>query len=47
MICSSLCVFLDKELDIDILEEFAFLRTQDGGKVNLDVLPVSTKVLAQ
>lgn len=40
-------LFFSYMINIDILEEFAFLRTQDGGKVNLDVLPVSTKVLSQ
>lgn len=33
--------------DIDILEEFAFLKSQDGGKINLDILPQSAKLLAQ
>ncbi|XP_076449243.1 integrator complex subunit 10-like [Babylonia areolata] len=32
---------------VDILEEFAFLDTVEGGGVNLDILPVSTKQLAQ
>nr|KAG5687252.1 hypothetical protein BaRGS_016427 [Batillaria attramentaria] len=31
----------------DILEEFAFLDTAEGGRINLDILPVSTKALAQ
>ncbi|KAH9507713.1 Integrator complex subunit 10 [Bulinus truncatus] len=32
---------------VDILEEFAFLETPEGGKVNLDIMPNSTKALAQ
>ncbi|KAL8594282.1 hypothetical protein ACOMHN_000984 [Nucella lapillus] len=32
---------------VDILEEFAFLDTSEGGGVSLDILPVSTKLLAQ
>ncbi|XP_055890645.1 integrator complex subunit 10-like isoform X2 [Biomphalaria glabrata] len=32
---------------VDILEEFAFLETGVGGLVNLDIMPNSTKVLAQ
>ncbi|CAL1538493.1 unnamed protein product [Lymnaea stagnalis] len=32
---------------VDILEEFAFLDTPEGGKVNLDIMPNSTKALAQ
>ncbi|BFZ12741.1 hypothetical protein BsWGS_15780 [Bradybaena similaris] len=32
---------------VDILEEFAFLDTAEGGKVNLDIMPISTKALAQ
>lgn len=40
-------LFFNYMINIDILEEFAFLRTHDGGKVNLDVLPISTKVLSQ
>jgi len=33
--------------DVDILEEFAFIRTLEGGNVTLDVLPVSTSAIAQ
>ena len=33
--------------DIDILEEFAYIKTQDGGRVLLDILPTSTKTIAQ
>lgn len=33
--------------EVDILEEFAFLETGVGGLVNLDIMPNSTKVLAQ
>jgi integrator complex subunit 10 len=33
--------------NIDILEEFALLKTTEGGKVTLDILPTSTKVIAQ
>ncbi|XP_059177730.1 integrator complex subunit 10-like [Physella acuta] len=32
---------------VDILEEFAFLDTVEGGKVNLDIMPISTKAIAQ
>jgi integrator complex subunit 10 len=40
-------MYLNTAKDVDILEEFAFLKTQEGGKVNLDILPTSTKVIAQ
>ena len=33
--------------DIDILEEFAFIESPDGGGVTLDVLSTSTKAIAQ
>ena len=39
--------FFDETIDIDILEQFAFLKTQEGGKIALDILQTSTKVLAQ
>ncbi|ESP02366.1 hypothetical protein LOTGIDRAFT_237998 [Lottia gigantea] len=32
---------------IDILEEFALLDTQEGGRVNLDIMSVSTKAISQ
>ncbi len=34
-------------LDIDILEEFAYIGSQEGGGVNLDLLGTSTKAIAQ
>ncbi|KAJ8316269.1 hypothetical protein KUTeg_006283, partial [Tegillarca granosa] len=39
-------LFFNYVVNIDILEEFAFLKTPDGGKVNLDILPCSTKLIA-
>ena len=38
---------LNYESVVDILEEFAFLDTTEGGNVNLDILPVSAKQVAQ
>ncbi|KAK7114581.1 integrator complex subunit 10-like [Littorina saxatilis] len=32
---------------VDMLEEFAYLDTVEGGRISLDILPVSTKQLAQ
>lgn len=40
-------IFFNYVINIDILEEFAFIKTQEGGKVSLDILPISTKVMAQ
>lgn len=31
--------FLTLASDIDMLEEFAYLRTQEGGKIHLELLP--------
>ena len=42
-----LILVLNHLTDIDILEEFAYLKTDEGGKVNLDILPISTKAIAQ
>ncbi|XP_071489908.1 integrator complex subunit 10-like [Diadema antillarum] len=39
--------FLSYIINIDILEEFAYLKTEDGGKVNLDLLPSSSSVQRQ
>eukprot|EP00057_Strongylocentrotus_purpuratus_P031651 XP_785236.4 PREDICTED: LOW QUALITY PROTEIN: integrator complex subunit 10 [Strongylocentrotus purpuratus] len=39
--------FLNYVVNIDILEEFAHLKTEDGGKVNLDLLPSSSGVQRQ
>nr|XP_054751976.1 integrator complex subunit 10-like [Lytechinus pictus] len=39
--------FLNYVINIDILEEFAHLKTEDGGKVNLDILPSSSSVQRQ
>lgn len=35
------CFVLDRfpPLDIDMLEEFAYLRTTEGGRVQLELLP--------
>lgn len=38
-------LFFNYVINIDILEEFAFLREE--GRLTLDILPVSTKILAQ
>eukprot|EP00105_Crassostrea_gigas_P024221 XP_011444406.1 PREDICTED: integrator complex subunit 10 [Crassostrea gigas] len=40
-------MFFNYVINVDILEEIAFLKTLEGGKVNLDILPTSTKVIAQ
>ncbi|XP_078325971.1 integrator complex subunit 10-like isoform X2 [Crassostrea virginica] len=40
-------MFFNYIINVDILEEFAFLKTVEGGKVNLDILPTSTKIIAQ
>lgn len=34
-----LLVDLNMTEDIDMLEEFAYLRTQEGGKIHLELLP--------
>lgn len=47
MYMHSVLMNLNKTTDVDILEEIAFLKTLEGGKVNLDILPTSTKVIAQ
>ncbi|XP_061165472.1 integrator complex subunit 10-like [Saccostrea echinata] len=39
--------FFNYVINVDILEEFAFLKTSEGGKVNLDILPTSVKVISQ
>jgi len=39
--------FFSHVTQVDILEEFAFLDTPEGGKVDLDIMPVSTKAIAQ
>ncbi len=38
---------LSLDSDIDILEEFAYLKAYNSGQINLDILPISTKALAQ
>ncbi|GAB1599455.1 integrator complex subunit 10-like [Argonauta hians] len=40
-------IFFNYVINIDILEEFAFIKTAEGGKVSLDILPISTKAIAQ
>jgi hypothetical protein len=30
-----------------MLEEFAYLKSQEGGKVNLDLLPLNMKAVSQ
>lgn len=40
-------LFFNYIINGDILEEFSFIKTQEGGKVQLDILPVSTAVIAQ
>ncbi|XP_064651170.1 integrator complex subunit 10-like [Lineus longissimus] len=39
--------FFNYIITIDILEEFSYLKTKDGGKIVLDVLSTSTKLIAQ
>ena len=34
-------------IDLDVLEEFANLKTLFSGKINLDILPTSSQLLAQ
>lgn len=40
-------LFFSYIINIDILEEFSFIKTAEGGKVTLDVLPLSTATIAQ
>ncbi|XP_074652222.1 integrator complex subunit 10-like [Tubulanus polymorphus] len=40
-------IFFNYIINIDILEEFAYVKTKEGGKVTLDILPISTKSIAQ
>lgn len=40
-------LFFNYIINIDVLEEFAFLRIMDSGRISLDILPTSTKTLAQ
>lgn len=39
--------FFNYVINIDILEELALLKSTEGGKVSLDILPTSTKIIAQ
>ena len=34
-------------IDIDILEEFAYLRSVEGGKVSMDILSAATAAAIQ
>jgi hypothetical protein len=40
-------LFLNAYADIDILEEFAYIFTPDGGQVGLDIMANSAKGTAQ
>ncbi|CAH1277441.1 INTS10, partial [Branchiostoma lanceolatum] len=40
-------IFFNYVINIDMLEEFAFLKTPEGGKINLDLLPVSTIAISR
>ncbi|XP_019620271.1 PREDICTED: integrator complex subunit 10-like [Branchiostoma belcheri] len=40
-------IFFNYVINIDMLEEFAFLKTPEGGKINLDLLPVSTTAISR
>ena len=39
--------FFSYIMQIDMLEEFSYLRSPEGGKVSLDILSVSTKQMSQ
>lgn len=39
-----ICVLI-RIIDVDILEEIVFLKIFEGGKVNLDILLISIKVI--
>ncbi|XP_064617560.1 integrator complex subunit 10-like isoform X2 [Liolophura sinensis] len=43
----SYSLFFTYIINVDILEEVAFMKTAEGGKVNLDILPTSAKLIAQ
>ena len=34
--------FFSYVINVDILEEFAYLRTPEGGRITLDILPVTS-----
>ncbi|KAK3107684.1 hypothetical protein FSP39_019808 [Pinctada imbricata] len=40
-------LFFNYVINVDILEEVTFLKSQEGGKINLDILCISTKAIAQ
>lgn len=40
-------LFFNYIINVDVLEEFSFIKTQEGGKVHLDILPISTSAIAQ
>ncbi|KAK2167400.1 hypothetical protein LSH36_28g03070 [Paralvinella palmiformis] len=40
-------LFFNYVINIDILEEFAYLKIHEGGRINLDILPTSTKQIVQ
>lgn len=40
-------LFFNYIITADILEEFSFMKTPDGGMVTLDILPISTAAIAQ
>ncbi|XP_048236906.1 integrator complex subunit 10-like isoform X1 [Haliotis rufescens] len=40
-------LFFSYVFNMDMLEELAFLDTQEGGRVSLDIMPTSTRALAQ
>ncbi|KAL4228480.1 Integrator complex subunit 10 [Mactra antiquata] len=40
-------LFFNYIINVDILEEFSFMKTPEGGKVHLDILPISTSAIAQ
>lgn len=39
-----ICILI-RIIDVDILEEIVFLKIFEGGKVNLDILLISIKVI--
>ena len=40
-------LFFNYVINIDILEEFTYIKTPEGGKVSLDILPTSAKLIAE
>jgi len=39
--------YSDWIVDVDMLEEFAYLHSEQGGKVTLDIMPTSVQEIAK